>query len=355
MLPALAAGSAAVAAGILAGPAVGLGLAGIAGPRPAARPETARARLGRTRSTPDGLRAEAREAREAAERISRSEWIPAATIRSLVHVLLDQADWLDIDSTTRCGTVREERNTMTTYTCVGPVRGCCGIRHRTHEEADRCVRYDSDGEVSLGRHSDRQVVVAEEHEELLPPITYTCVGPVLGCCGIRHRTHEEADRCIESSEVVAPGDWYDRRIVIAERHGDAIAAVRQRIDLPADIDLSPVGLVLTGHEIPAMVHQQLHAAGLHPATMWCDHHMGVLLEDVRGTHVLEILREDDREGLPARLAVRAAGYHLLVLPRPHEQAGRARYYSCTRNGPLWAPPGPTMREAGRAASQEETP
>ena len=95
MLPALAAGLAAVAAGILAGPAVGLGIAGIAAPRPAARPETARARLARTRATPDGLRAEAREAREAADRIERSEWIPAATISSLVHTLLDKADWLD--------------------------------------------------------------------------------------------------------------------------------------------------------------------------------------------------------------------------------------------------------------------
>lgn len=61
------------------------------------------------------------------------------------------------------------------FTCWGPVRGCCGIIHRTEAAAKRCVRKDMEEQVDKGLDSDRQVRgIADKHQiEKYDPI----VGP----------------------------------------------------------------------------------------------------------------------------------------------------------------------------------
>ncbi len=53
------------------------------------------------------------------------------------------------------------------YTCVGSVRGCCGIRHRSRAAAERCIERDERRLASHGCFGDRQVVLAREHEDEL--------------------------------------------------------------------------------------------------------------------------------------------------------------------------------------------
>ncbi len=152
-----------------------------------------------------------------------------------------------------------------------------------------------------------------------PKPTYTCLGRVSGCCGIRHRSRAEAERCIERAAAASEEQdaYFDRRIVLASEHEYALAAARQVIELPADIALSPVGLVATRlkPEIPDSFEQLLLASGLSPDAEWRDDR-GLGEQDTRDRIVLEIVREDARlsEGLSARLAVLARAYHLLVLP-----------------------------------------
>ena len=47
---------------------------------------------------------------------------------------------------------------MTTYTCIGSVRGSCGVRHRTVTGAARCLARDWAGCHEAGGYSDRCIV-----------------------------------------------------------------------------------------------------------------------------------------------------------------------------------------------------
>lgn len=47
---------------------------------------------------------------------------------------------------------------MTTYTCVGSVRGSCGHDHKTIAAAVRCNDRDQKGCASQGGYSDRSIV-----------------------------------------------------------------------------------------------------------------------------------------------------------------------------------------------------
>lgn len=50
----------------------------------------------------------------------------------------------------------------THYTARGPVRGCCGHKHRSLEAALRCVNRDQSGCASQGGYSDRSVYAVED-------------------------------------------------------------------------------------------------------------------------------------------------------------------------------------------------
>jgi hypothetical protein len=43
------------------------------------------------------------------------------------------------------------------YTCFGPVRGACGVRHRSLDTAIACLRRDRQGCVYHGGYSDRVI------------------------------------------------------------------------------------------------------------------------------------------------------------------------------------------------------
>ncbi len=51
-----------------------------------------------------------------------------------------------------------------TYTCLGPVSGCCGIRHRTKSAAERCVNRHWRSCADQGGYGERVVVPADELE-----------------------------------------------------------------------------------------------------------------------------------------------------------------------------------------------
>jgi hypothetical protein len=48
--------------------------------------------------------------------------------------------------------------TTTYYTTLGPVRGCCGHRHREPRTALDCLARDRSGSRSQGGYSDRRIV-----------------------------------------------------------------------------------------------------------------------------------------------------------------------------------------------------
>ncbi len=52
---------------------------------------------------------------------------------------------------------------MTRWMCVGSVRGCCGVAHRTRDAAERCSAADQRDCASLGggAYSDRRPVSAD--------------------------------------------------------------------------------------------------------------------------------------------------------------------------------------------------
>lgn len=52
----------------------------------------------------------------------------------------------------------------TTYTCIGPVRGRCGIRHRTLKACVACQRKDQRACKSRGGYSDRATAAYEDGE-----------------------------------------------------------------------------------------------------------------------------------------------------------------------------------------------
>lgn len=51
---------------------------------------------------------------------------------------------------------------MTHYTCIGDIRGECGIKHRTMRAAYECCRRDESGCGSQGGYSDRAIYEARE-------------------------------------------------------------------------------------------------------------------------------------------------------------------------------------------------
>ena len=48
-----------------------------------------------------------------------------------------------------------------TFTTYGPIRGCCGHRHKTRDAAERCRQQDQNGcaSQSTGGYTDRDVAV----------------------------------------------------------------------------------------------------------------------------------------------------------------------------------------------------
>ena len=48
----------------------------------------------------------------------------------------------------------------TRFTCVGDVRGQCGVWHRTEAAAEKCIARDHAGCKSQGGYSDREVCIA---------------------------------------------------------------------------------------------------------------------------------------------------------------------------------------------------
>lgn len=49
--------------------------------------------------------------------------------------------------------------TQVIFTTYGPVRGCCGHKHESRQEADRCLQNDQEGCRSQRGYSDRSVVL----------------------------------------------------------------------------------------------------------------------------------------------------------------------------------------------------
>jgi hypothetical protein len=49
------------------------------------------------------------------------------------------------------------------YTCVGSVRGCCGIVHNSREAAETCIRKDGYGCGRQGGYSDRRAMDGEDY------------------------------------------------------------------------------------------------------------------------------------------------------------------------------------------------
>jgi hypothetical protein len=50
-----------------------------------------------------------------------------------------------------------DRDTVSHYECIGPVRGSCGIRHRGPDAAQRCCERDMGACHKQGGYSDRSV------------------------------------------------------------------------------------------------------------------------------------------------------------------------------------------------------
>ena len=61
---------------------------------------------------------------------------------------------------------RGEEDAMTTYRCVGDIRGDCGHEHKTIAGAARCLARDEAECAGQGGYSDRELVDSDGHEYL---------------------------------------------------------------------------------------------------------------------------------------------------------------------------------------------